>query len=168
MLGLGRKKDKKDNFKFQSDSINTADKLRVPRNTIGFKFQSDSINTGIGDGKMKCPKCFKFQSDSINTKSNLSKFSIDSALNSNLILLIQARIAQAIAKRKALNSNLILLIPLKRHQLSKKSLNFKFQSDSINTQQTWISKTLQAPLNSNLILLIPLPDKNRCQTVSWL
>ena len=81
-----------DNFKFQSDSINTekrADQtgkpytlnsnliLLIHKIRIGewdwwyiFKFQSDSINTQTRRYYHGCPVAFKFQSDSINTRTS--------------------------------------------------------------------------------------------------
>ena len=55
----------------------------------------------------------------------------------------------------ALNSNLILLIQASAQQRDLDENNFKFQSDSINTIAAKFATTIQIPLNSNLILLIP-------------
>ena len=54
-----------------------------------------------------------------------------------------------------LNSNLILLIPGDRRR-TWAGTNFKFQSDSINTEEGEADDEQQDPLNSNLILLIPM------------
>ena len=100
--------------------------------TENFKFQSDSINTKL----VIRPGCsflhFKFQSDSINTTETPQVTILYLTLNSNLILLIHARIFTIIQFGSALNSNLILLI--------------LYLLDSL--------LTASFPLNSNLILLI--------------
>ena len=54
-----------------------------------------------------------------------------------------------------LNSNLILLIQAKEAAMSQPVITFKFQSDSINTLSVAGKQAGIKPLNSNLILLIP-------------
>ena len=99
---------------------------------------------------------FKFQSDSINPVYAVQyQRSTFYTLNSNLILLIPPPNLYSQNIRTTLNSNLILLIQMQRVQKSMQSIDFKFQSDSINplhssTRFTHVCLTL----NSNLILLI--------------
>ena len=75
-----------------------------------FKFQSDSINPDCCFCRFVAITFFKFQSDSINP----------GFLNRNRI------------RYTALNSNLILLIQGRKYETSGCHNNFKFQSDSIN------------------------------------
>ena len=78
-------------------------------------------------------------------------------LNSNLILLIPCHFLFKRSVKKPLNSNLILLIPDQCHSGLSHRLDFKFQSDSINTAMPSGSHFRLPALNSNLILLIPCP-----------
>ena len=54
-------------FKFQSDSINTYNNKYFCLRYVIFKFQSDSINTWQSAESSQSMSIFKFQSDSINT-----------------------------------------------------------------------------------------------------
>ena len=54
-----------------------------------FKFQSDSINTKSQEAAISALHDFKFQSDSINTEAGGTNYAVcEKPLNSNLILLI--------------------------------------------------------------------------------
>ena len=76
-------------------------------------------------------------------------------LNSNLILLIRFRwVLQVDTLYSSLNYNLILLIRKGTIKLPGDEIVFKFQSDSINTERTWVNFSAYLTLNSNLILLI--------------
>ena len=152
-------------FKFQSDSINTDVSPSSNRALHHFKFQSDSINTchhfqSRDIFSVAKTVSFKFQSDSINTVSAALICSTTLSLNSNLILLIPAGIKRITISQSTLNSNLILLILIPFTQHITQMLNFKFQSDSINTiLQLITGLTCLLTLNSNLILLILFTSK---------
>ena len=75
-----------------------------------FKFQSDSINTVTKTFGIDLQAFFKFQSDSINTEKCKEILSDVVPLNSNLILLIPNQLERGIMEYISLNSNLILLI----------------------------------------------------------
>ena len=75
-----------------------------------FKFQSDSINTAERKKKVRINNHFKFQSDSINTELTFAEEEEQIPLNSNLILLIRNTRNWKRPQWSALNSNLILLI----------------------------------------------------------
>ena len=99
-----------------------------------FKFQSDSINTILPNWHTAVKSFFKFQSDSINTTLELGEREATyTTLNSNLILLILWSVWQVLRREWSLNSNLILLIRKSLRHLSI-CITFKFQSDSINTE----------------------------------
>ena len=65
---------------------------------------------------------------------------------------------------QTLNSNLILLILLLKSIIDHADYDFKFQSDSINTQHKRQTTKGQKTLNSNLILLIPLSERSEKET----
>ena len=117
-----------------------------------------------GDKTVNITIKFKFQSDSINTGciGNFEWFYLN--LNSNLILLIPDLRSNPATSCCNLNSNLILLI-LKHNAAKHQCIEFKFQSDSINTSTSSVTFAGKFHLNSNLILLIqdqsPDLDKNR-------
>ena len=78
------------------------------------------------------------------------------SLNFNLILLIHYEMIRNAFECSTLNSNLILLIPRHAVMFGLAGLHFKFQSDSINTEDRLNQDFKRTPLNSNLILLIHL------------
>ena len=119
---------------------------------------------------------FKFQSDSINTVISQVSKSRQSALNSNLILLIQIRLHPAgihhhrfkfqsdsintpgrlttIALINSFKFQSDSINTIVCHFFAFRNYSFKFQSDSINTRITSATKRTAETLNSNLILLI--------------
>ena len=85
------------NFKFQSDSINTAVGCLLLLNCVCFKFQSDSINTRASITSISFASFFKFQSDSINTNADRGYNETYITLNFNLILLIPKQVSHLAA-----------------------------------------------------------------------
>ena len=88
----------------------------------------------LDDALWMAQNIFKFQSDSINTAKAMIKADRVTTLNSNLILLIPGKDGGSDGYFSTLNSNLILLIQTCSAYGADQWKNFKFQSDSINTQ----------------------------------